>query len=48
MRSRGNFYFIFNVQHMVNINRTFVGSTSDYCVHHCTCPVIVTKEVAKK
>jgi nucleotide-binding universal stress UspA family protein len=24
--------------------RAFLGSTSDYCVHHCQCPVIVVKQ----
>lgn len=26
------------------LKRTFVGSTSDYCVHHCHCPVLVIKK----
>lgn len=25
------------------LKRTFVGSTSDYCVHHVHCPVLVVK-----
>eukprot|EP00899_Mesostigma_viride_P014252 jgi/Mesvir1/22828/Mv20090-RA.1 len=25
------------------LKRTFVGSVSDYCVHHCHCPVIIVK-----
>lgn len=25
------------------LGRTFVGSTSDYCIHHCHCPVLVVK-----
>lgn len=25
------------------LKRTFVGSTSDYCVHHVNCPVIIVK-----
>lgn len=25
------------------LKRTFVGSTSDYCLHHCRCPVLVVK-----
>lgn len=25
------------------LKRTFVGSTSDYCVHHVHCPIIVVK-----
>jgi nucleotide-binding universal stress UspA family protein len=25
------------------INRTFLGSTSDYCIHHCHCPVLIVK-----
>jgi len=25
------------------LKRTFVGSTSDYCVHHCHCPVTIVK-----
>ena len=26
------------------LKRSFLGSTSDYCIHHCVCPVIVIKE----
>jgi len=26
------------------IKRSFLGSTSDYCVHNCNCPVIVVKK----
>ena len=26
------------------IKRTFLGSTSDYVAHHCTCPVLVVKK----
>lgn len=26
------------------LKRTFIGSTSDYCVHHCHCPVIIVKQ----
>eukprot|EP00252_Welwitschia_mirabilis_P001638 TRINITY_DN11549_c0_g1_i1.p1 TRINITY_DN11549_c0_g1~~TRINITY_DN11549_c0_g1_i1.p1 ORF type:complete len:158 (-),score=27.77 TRINITY_DN11549_c0_g1_i1:189-662(-) len=29
------------------IKRTFLGSVSDYCTHHVTCPVVVVKPVAK-
>lgn len=25
------------------LKRTFIGSTSDYCVHHCHCPVLIVK-----
>lgn len=25
------------------LKRTFIGSTSDYCVHHCHCPVMIVK-----
>ncbi len=25
------------------IKRAFLGSTSDYCVHHCHCPVVIVK-----
>lgn len=25
------------------LKRTFLGSTSDYCIHHCHCPVLVVK-----
>lgn len=25
------------------LKRTFIGSTSDYCVHHCHCPVMIIK-----
>lgn len=25
------------------LKRTFVGSVSDYCIHHCGCPVLVVK-----
>ncbi len=25
------------------LKRAFVGSTSDYCVHHCHCPVTIVK-----
>lgn len=28
--------------------RAFLGSTSDYCVHHCQCPVIVVKNHPSK
>jgi nucleotide-binding universal stress UspA family protein len=27
--------------------RTFLGSVSDYCVHHCHCPVIIPKMPTK-
>lgn len=26
------------------LKRTFIGSTSDYCVHHCHCPVLIVKQ----
>jgi len=25
-------------------SRTFLGSTSEYCVNHCPCPVVVVKK----
>ena len=28
---------------MGTLKRTFIGSTSDYCIHHLTCPVIIVK-----
>lgn len=29
------------------LKRTFIGSTSDYCVHHCHCPVLIVKQPRK-
>ena len=26
------------------LRRAFLGSVSDYCVHHCDCPVLIIKE----
>jgi nucleotide-binding universal stress UspA family protein len=26
------------------LKRAFLGSTSDYCVHHCHCPVLIIKK----
>ena len=28
---------------MGQVQRWFVGSVSDYCVHNCPCPVVVVK-----
>jgi nucleotide-binding universal stress UspA family protein len=28
------------------LKRTFLSSVSDYCLHHCPCPVIVVKSTA--
>lgn len=44
---------IVGAREMGGLKRAFVGSTSDYVVHHCHCPVLVvkqrlTKEVTKK
>lgn len=25
------------------LKRTFLGSVSDYCVHHCECPVAIVR-----
>jgi hypothetical protein len=25
------------------LKRTFLGSVSDYCVHHCDCPVVIVR-----
>jgi len=30
------------------LERSFLGSTSDYCVHHASCPVIVVKSQNEK
>jgi nucleotide-binding universal stress UspA family protein len=30
------------------LKRTFVGSTSDYCVHHCHCPIMIVKGPRKE
>jgi nucleotide-binding universal stress UspA family protein len=29
------------------IKRTLIGSVSDFCVHHCECPVIIVKHESK-
>ncbi|KAJ3083334.1 hypothetical protein HK102_001129 [Quaeritorhiza haematococci] len=26
------------------LKRTFMGSVSDYCVHHCPCPVTIVRK----
>ena len=28
--------------------RTFIGSTGDYCIHHCHCPVLIVKKPEPK
>ena len=34
---------VLGAREMGNLKRAFVGSTSDYVVHHCRCPVLVVK-----
>lgn len=31
------------VEILAIIDRAFVGSVSDYCVHHAKCPVLIVK-----
>lgn len=31
-----------------SLKRAFLGSTSDYCVHHAHCPVLVVKDVSQR
>ncbi|KND02077.1 hypothetical protein, variant [Spizellomyces punctatus DAOM BR117] len=35
--------FVIGSRGMGAIKRTFLGSVSDYCVHHCACPVLVVR-----
>ncbi len=35
---------IMGTRGMGTIRRTVLGSVSDYCIHHCHCPVIVCRQ----
>ncbi|TPX65124.1 hypothetical protein SpCBS45565_g05401 [Spizellomyces sp. 'palustris'] len=35
--------FVIGSRGMGAIKRAFLGSVSDYCVHHCACPVLVVR-----
>ncbi len=37
--------FVIGSRGLGAIKRAFLGSVSDYCVHHCKCPVIVPRPV---
>ncbi|KAH3877040.1 uncharacterized protein LOC127870788 [Dreissena polymorpha] len=47
-REEGAILLILGSRGMGKVRRTFLGSVSDYCVHHAHCPVLVCKFKASK
>ncbi|PVU98588.1 hypothetical protein BB559_001443 [Furculomyces boomerangus] len=36
---------VIGTRSLSGIKKLFLGSVSDYCVHHCECPIVIVKEV---
>lgn len=44
MNPDGDVLLVMGSRDMGGLKRAFVGSTSDYCVHHCHTPVLIVKQ----
>ena len=38
-----NMMLVLSSRGLGQVKRVLLGSTSDYCAHHCTCPVLIVK-----
>jgi len=42
-REEGATMLVLGTRGMGKVRRTFLGSVSDYCIHHAFCPVLVCR-----